>query len=480
MNVLSNLEPKSVFRFFEDLCAIPHGSRNTKAISDYCVAFAKERGLEHYQDQDNNIIIIKEATAGYENAPAIILQGHLDMVCEKEHDCTKDMDKEGLDLMVEGDFVTAKGTTLGGDDGIAVAMALAILDAKDIPHPRLEAVFTVDEEIGMLGAVSMDVSPLKGRQLLNLDSEEEGVFTVSCAGGNVTRCILPITRAPFAGRLLSITVGGLQGGHSGAEIHKGRGNANTALGRVLDAVRKETALRVVDLTGGAKDNVIPGRATAVVAVADADAALAACRAMDAVLKDELLVTDPGVFVTAEDGRADLAPMDEVSTGKVLCMLLGLPNGVQVMSADIAGLVQTSLNMGVLSTAADTFTASFCIRSSVASQKTMLVDRLTCLMEQLGGHVDVQGDYPGWAYQHNSPLRDLLVEVFTEQYGRAPKIEAIHAGVECGLFAGKMPGLDCVSLGPDMEEIHSCREKLHIGSVQRVWAFLVEVLARMQA
>ena len=174
MNVLSNLEPKSVFRFFEDLCAIPHGSRNTKAISDYCVAFAKERGLEHYQDQDNNIIIIKEATAGYENAPAIILQGHLDMVCEKEHDCTKDMDKEGLDLMVEGDFVTAKGTTLGGDDGIAVAMALAILDAKDIPHPRLEAVFTVDEEIGMLGAVSMDVSPLKGRQLLNLDSEEDG------------------------------------------------------------------------------------------------------------------------------------------------------------------------------------------------------------------------------------------------------------------------------------------------------------------
>ncbi len=233
MNVLSNLEPKSVFRFFEDLCAIPHGSRNTKAISDYCVAFAKERGLEHYQDQDNNIIIIKEATAGYENAPAIILQGHLDMVCEKEHDCAKDMDKEGLDLMVEGDFVTAKGTTLGGDDGIAVAMALAILDAKDIPHPRLEAVFTVDEEIGMLGAVSMDVSPLKGRQLLNLDSEEEGVFTVSCAGGNVTTCLLPIARAPFQGSALTITISGLQGGHSGTEIHKGRANANMLMGRLF-------------------------------------------------------------------------------------------------------------------------------------------------------------------------------------------------------------------------------------------------------
>ena len=468
MNVLSNLEPKSVFRFFEDLCAIPHGSRNTKAISDYCVAFAKERGLEHYQDQDNNIIIIKEATAGYENAPAIILQGHLDMVCEKEHDCTKDMDKEGLDLMVEGDFVTAKGTTLGGDDGIAVAMALAILDAKDIPHPRLEAVFTVDEEIGMLGAVSMDVSPLKGRQLLNLDSEEEGVFTVSCAGGNVTTCLLPIARAPFQGSALTITISGLQGGHSGTEIHKGRANANMLMGRLLQAVAAATEMRIVAVNGGLKDNAIPIKTQAQVLVADA-AAKAAAQEMGACFAAEYRVTDPNVAVSVEDAGEGEA-MDAASTKKVLCMLTCLPNGVQVMSADIAGLVQTSLNLGILTTEDS-------VRSSVDSQKEMLKARLSSLMEQLGGSVEFFGEYSGWEYLADSPLRDRLVAVFREQYSREPRIEAIHAGVECGIFAGKLPGLDCVSIGPDLFEIHTPRERMSISSVQRLWNFVLEVLKR---
>lgn len=475
MNVLSNLEPKSVFRFFEDLCAIPHGSRNTKAISDYCVAFAKERGLEHYQDQDNNIIIIKEATAGYENAPAIILQGHLDMVCEKEHDCAKDMDKEGLDLMVEGDFVTAKGTTLGGDDGIAVAMALAILDAKDIPHPRLEAVFTVDEEIGMLGAVSMDVSPLKGRQLLNLDSEEEGVFTVSCAGGNVTTCLLPIARAPFQGSALTITISGLQGGHSGTEIHKGRANANMLMGRLLQAVAAATEMRIVAVNGGLKDNAIPIKTQAQVLVADA-AAKAAAQEMGACFAAEYRVTDPNVAVSVEDAGEGEA-MDAASTKKVLCMLTCLPNGVQVMSADIAGLVQTSLNLGILTTEDSVVRASFCVRSSVDSQKEMLKARLSSLMEQLGGSVEFFGEYSGWEYLADSPLRDRLVAVFREQYSREPRIEAIHAGVECGIFAGKLPGLDCVSIGPDLFEIHTPRERMSISSVQRLWNFVLEVLKR---
>ena len=277
MRVLENLEPKSVFRFFEEMCAIPHGSRNTKAISDYCAAFARERGLEYHQDDSNNIIIVKAATPGYENAPTVILQGHLDMVCEKEPGCPKDMDREGLDLLVEGDFVTARGTTLGGDDGIAVAMALAILDANDIPHPRLEAVFTVDEEIGMLGAVAMDVSPLQGRQLINLDSEAEGVFTVSCAGGNVSTCRLPIARAPFQGQALTVTVSGLQGGHSGTEIHKGRANANMLLGRVLQAMAAPCDLRIAAVDGGLKDNAIPIQSTARVLVSDAGAARAATR-----------------------------------------------------------------------------------------------------------------------------------------------------------------------------------------------------------
>lgn len=438
MNVLSNLEPKSVFRFFEDLCAIPHGSRNTKAISDYCVAFAKERGLEHYQDQDNNIIIIKEATAGYENAPAIILQGHLDMVCEKEHDCTKDMDKEGLDLMVEGDFVTAKGTTLG--------------------------------------AVSMDVSPLKGRQLLNLDSEEEGVFTVSCAGGNVTTCLLPIARAPFQGSALTITISGLQGGHSGTEIHKGRANANMLMGRLLQAVAAATEMRIVAVNGGLKDNAIPIKTQAQVLVADAAAAKAAAQEMGACFAAEYRVTDPNVAVSVEDAGEGEA-MDAASTKKVLCMLTCLPNGVQVMSADIAGLVQTSLNLGILTTEDSVVRASFCVRSSVDSQKEMLKARLSSLMEQLGGNVEFFGEYSGWEYLADSPLRDRLVAVFREQYSREPRIEAIHAGVECGIFAGKLPGLDCVSIGPDLFEIHTPRERMSISSVQRLWNFVLEVLKR---
>lgn len=476
MGILSNLEPKRVFEIFEEMCAIPHGSTNTKAISDWCVAFGEKLGLEHYQDEANNVILIAPATPGYEDAPAVILQGHVDMVCEKEAGCAKDMDKEGLDLFVDGDLVGAKGTTLGGDDGIAVAMALAILDAKDIPHPRLEAVFTVDEEIGMLGAVSMDVSPLKGRQLLNLDSEEEGVFTVSCAGGNVTTCLLPIARAPFQGSALTITISGLQGGHSGTEIHKGRANANMLMGRLLQAVAAATEMRIVAVNGGLKDNAIPIKTQAQVLVADAAAAKATAQEMGACFAAEYRVTDPNVAVSVEDAGEGEA-MDAASTKKVLCMLTCLPNGVQVMSADIAGLVQTSLNLGILTTEDSVVRASFCVRSSVDSQKEMLKARLSSLMEQLGGSVEFFGEYSGWEYLADSPLRDRLVAVFREQYSREPRIEAIHAGVECGIFAGKLPGLDCVSIGPDLFEIHTPRERMSISSVQRLWNFVLEVLKR---
>lgn len=479
MAILEHLEPRGVFRFFEEMCAIPHGSANTKAVSDWLMAFARERGLEAYQDQLNNVIIIKEATAGYENAPAVILQGHMDMVCEKAPDCEKDMEKEGLDLAVDGDTVYARGTTLGGDDGIAVAMALELLDADDIPHPRLEAVFTVDEEIGMLGAVGMeDVSMLRGRRMLNLDSEVEGVFTVSCAGGNLTKCTLPVRRETFGAEFLTVTVGGLRGGHSGVEIDKGLGNACMLLGRVLTACGRETALRLVSVSGGLKDNAIPREASAVVAAADAREIRAVCARLDAELKNEYRTTDPEVFVSVRDGGAGL-PMDEDSTRRILAFLTCAPNGIQAMSADIPSLVQTSLNLGILTTGDETVDASFCVRSSVDSQKQMLVERLECLTETLGGSVGVFGDYSGWEYRSDSPLRELLVEVFTEQYGHAPKIEAIHAGVECGIFAGKLPGLDCVSMGPDLTEIHTCRERLHIASVQRLWAMVLETLKRMK-
>lgn len=352
MNVLEQLEPKSVFRFFEEMCAIPHGSRNTKTVSDWCADFARARGLEYHQDRDNNIIIIKEATPGYEAAPPVILQGHMDMVCEQTADCQKDMSREGLDLAVDGDFVYAKDTTLGGDDGIAIAMALALLDAEDLPHPRLEAVFTVDEEIGLLGAASIDVAPLKGRQMLNLDSEAEGIFTVSCAGGNTSACRLPLTRAPFDGAGVTVAVGGLTGGHSGAEIHKGRANANVLMGRILRAAARRTELRLLRVDGGLKDNAIPVACTAQVVAADPQAVLDAVREMEAALNNEYRATDPALWIRAEECAPAEQPMDERSTRRVLCMLSCLPNGVQAMSAEIHGLVQTSLNLGILATGED--------------------------------------------------------------------------------------------------------------------------------
>lgn len=476
MPVLERLEPKGVFRFFEEICAIPHGSRNTRAISDWCVKFARDRDLEFYQDEAENVIIIQPATAGYETAAPIILQGHLDMVCEQTADCSKDMSREGLDLAVEGDSVYAVGTTLGGDDGIAVAMALAILDDPSIPHPRLEVVLTTDEEVGMTGAAALDVSPLQGRQLLNIDSEEEGVFTVGCAGGSMTTCTLPVTRESFAGEGLEITISGLSGGHSGVEIHKGRANANLLLGRLLRAAAEGAELRLVSVEGGLKDNAIPVAAKTIAVVQNCAAAAAAVEALAAELKNEYRMTDPTLEITVTKQTAEL-PMNLESTRRVLCLLACAPNGVQEMSRDIPGLVQTSLNLGILATTEKQVRASFCVRSSVSSQKRMINDRLRCLTEQLGGTVSISGDYPAWEYRPESPLRERMLEVFRQQYGREPVIETIHAGVECGLFSDKLPGLDCVSIGPDLTEIHTPREKMSISSVQRVWAFVLEVLKR---
>ena len=477
MAVLEHLEPKNVFRFFEEMSAIPHGSFNTKAVSDWCVAFAKERGLEHYQDEANNVIIIKEASAGYESAEPVIIQGHLDMVCEKAADCAKDMATEGLDLAVDGDWVYAKGTTLGGDDGIAVAMALAALDDDSLPHPRLEVILTTEEEVGMEGAAALDVTPIRGRKLINIDSEEEGIFTVSCAGGVRTGCILPVSREAFDGSVLSVSIGGLSGGHSGVEIHKQRGNADMLLGRVLRAVSKAADMRLICAGGGLKDNAIPAESGAVFAVKDSAAAVAAVEAVSAAIKRELQTADPGVYVRVCPAEAEQLPMDEDSTKRVICLLTCAPCGVQTMSLDIPGLVQTSLNLGVLETAEDRVRASFSIRSSVASEKELIRDRLVCLVEMLGGSVSFSGDYPAWEYRKDSPLRDLMIEVYREQYGAEPQVEAIHAGLECGLLSAKLPGLDCVSIGPELRDIHTPRERMSVASVQRVWAFMLEVLRR---
>ena len=477
MAILEHLEPKPVFHFFEALCGIPHGSRNTRQISDWLVEFARSRGLDCARDERNNVIIRKAAAPGYADAAPVILQGHMDMVCEKAPDCALDMEREGLRLAVDGDTVYALGTTLGGDDGIAVAMALALLDDPALPHPPLECVFTVDEEIGMLGAQALDCSVLAGRRMINIDSEEEGIFTVSCAGGRVVQCTVPVRRAAFDGAGLRLEVSGLTGGHSGAEIHKGRANASILLGRILYALSKRTALRLCAVSGGLKDNAIPISAAAELRAADAAAAQALCGEMREALRGEYALTDPALEVTLS-GCTPAPAMDEDSTRRVLTLLLCAPNGVQAMSPDIPELVQTSLNLGILQTGAEAVEAMFCVRSSVESQKLLLTDRLECLSAGLGGKIEISGDYPGWAYRRQSPLRELMTEVFTEQYGRPPVVSAIHAGLECGLFSGKLPGLDCVSIGPDMRDIHTFRERLYIASVGRTWRLLLETLRRM--
>ena len=478
MAVLGGLEPQRVFHWFEEICRIPHGSGHTKALSDYLVSFAEKRGLAVRQDALGNVIMKKPATPGYESAPAVLLQGHMDMVCEKEPGCEKDMDTQGLDLAVDGDTVYAVGTTLGADDGIAVAMILALLESEELPHPALEAVLTVDEETGMTGASGIDVSDLRSRLLINLDSEVEGIFTAGCAGGAMSRISLPVKREAFAGELCEITVSGLTGGHSGIEIDQGRANADVLLGRVLYAVSRAAAMRMVSVAGGNMDNAIPTTATAVLMVESREEAAAACRAMEAVFRREYAVADGNVTVEISPLQAGPLPMDADSTRRVLTLLQCAPNGVQEMSREVEGMVQTSLNLGILTTTEGGVQASFCVRGNINSQKEMLLHRLELLGEALGGTYSVSGVYPAWEYRADSPLRSLMSEIFAEQYGHAPTVEVIHAGVECGLLADKLPGLDCVSIGPDLTQIHTPRERMHIASVRRTWALVTETLRRI--
>ena len=480
MAVLAQLEPEEVFHWFEVICGIPHGSGDTGRISDFLVDFAQKRSLKYRQDRSNNVIIWKDASEGYEDSEPVMLQGHMDMVCEKEPDCDIDFSGDGLRLKLEDGIISADGTTLGGDDGIAVAYALAVLDADDIAHPPLEAVFTVDEEIGMLGAAALDCSDLKSRIMLNLDSEDEGHLLVSCAGGVTAEAHLPVQKAAVTGRKARLVVTGLQGGHSGVEIDKGRGNACQLLGRTLYELKQKCDYRLNGMKGGLKDNAIPREAEAELILLEKDGEKV-IRAMEQVYQKEYSVTDPQVkllWEEEEDPESQTA-MTEEATAKAVTALVNLPGGIQRMSFDIPGLVQTSLNLGIMRTDDTEISFSFSVRSSVGTEKAELVQRIRCLMEALGGSVSCTGEYPAWEYRQESALRDLMVQIYEEQYGEKPLVEALHAGVECGLFADKLPGLDCVSFGPDMDDIHTTKESMNVDSVRRTWKYVLEILKRLK-
>lgn len=482
MAVLENCEPKRVFHYFEEICGIPHGSGNTKQISDYLVSFAKEHNLESVQDEMNNVVIYKPATEGYEASPTVILQGHMDMVCEKRPDVEHDFTKDGLKLSTEDGYVSANGTTLGGDDGIAVAYMLALLESTDIPHPALEAVFTVDEEIGLLGAEGLDCSVLKGRRMINLDSEAEGSLWVSCAGGLAANTHIPVRRVEAEGMILQIKICGLMGGHSGAEIDKNRANANILMGRFLYGMKKLYDFELIHLAGGTKDNAITRECTAQILVDGENISDILEYALDTQkkLREEYAGTDEGITIQVENqGTGKEMVLHPSSRERVLFFLVNTPWGIAKMSGTIPGLVETSSNLGITELKEDEFLAVNSIRSSVGAARDALSDRVEYLTEFLGGEYVVEGAYPAWEYRKDSPLRDRMVDIYEKMYGKKPEVVAIHAGLECGLFYEKMDGLDCVSLGPDMKDIHTSEELLSIASTERVWNYLLEVLKNLK-
>lgn len=479
MAVLSQLEPRSVFSFFEAICSIPHPSGHEGKLADYLVSFAQARGLEYYRDRLHNVILIKPASPGYELEQPLILQGHLDMVCEQDPGREIDFEAQGLELLVEDGYVTARGTTLGGDDGIAVAMILALLDDDRIPHPRLEAVLTVCEEVGMQGAAAIDLSMLQGRKLLNLDSEEEGQMLVSCAGGCRVDCRLPLERTEVAGQLYTLSVTGLTGGHSGTEIDKGRANACRVLVWTLVELGRQLSFHLLWLEGGNKDNAIPRAASAQIVLSGRligalSAALERCRR---TLCQQFGKTDPQLNLQlTSQGQGCYNVLTADCAQRALLLIHYLPNGVQAMSEAIAGLVETSLNLGVLRTQSDALKLCLSVRSSVLASKNALKEQLAQALTAVGGSVCFSGDYPPWAYREDSPLRADLCKVYRAMTGREPQLTAIHAGLECGLLSEKLPGMDAVSIGPNIKEIHTTQERLEIASVQRTWDFLLQVLA----
>ncbi len=461
---------KSVFDFFVEFSRVPRGSTHTSAIAEYLCNFARVRGLKYRRDEHDNVVIKKPATAGYENRPTVILQGHTDMVLAENEECRIDMLKDGLELYVDGDFLRARGTTLGGDDGVAMAYALALLDSKDIPHPAIEAVFTSDEEIGLLGAVGLDTSDLCGRLMINIDSDAEGIFTVGCAGGMRVDIKLPVKRSVSAKEAYTLKVSGFKGGHSGVEIDKGRRNAIKAL---ADGLMLVPNISVVSMAGGNADNAIPRSAECTFIAGDISSI-----DFEGELKKLYGDIENEMVISLVSCEGDFLGLDLPSSAAALSLIKECPSGVIRMMADIEGLVETSLNLGILSLGEDELEISFSVRSAVGAEKEKLAERLQEIAVAHGADFGRYGEYPAWEYRRDSHLRDTMCQVYRDMYGKEAHVMTIHAGLECGIFSDKLEGLDCVSIGPDNYDIHTTEERLSISSTVRVWEYLLEVLKKV--
>ncbi len=479
MDILKGYKPENVLGYFEQITRIPRGSGNCKEISQFLVDFAKSKNLEYYTDELLNVVIKKPATKGYENGQTVILQAHMDMVCVKESDCTKHMTKEGIDIFVDGDLIKAKGTTLGADNGVGMAMILATLEDENMEHPAIEAVFTSDEETGMYGAEAVDGSLLKGKMLMNLDTCDEDVITVGCAGGSTGHVDLPVKREKYSGKAYAINIKGLAGGHSGLEIIKGSANSNKLMGRLLFEIMTNVDMRIISFDGGVVDNAIAADTIAVVACADKTKLSKICDDMKKTFKHEYADTDPNLDITLKEACAELFPMDNATTQKVVLYSNLIPNGVVRMSTAIKDLVQTSLNLGRVIT--DKEKVSFChgIRSSVYTEREMLESQLNNMAMFLGAELQISDAYPGWEFAKESKLREIASEVYETIYNKKPGIEAIHAGLECGYFVDKIPGLDCISISMDLKDEHSPKEQVSIASIQRVWNLVTGILKKIK-
>lgn len=475
MNKLSGLGNDRVFHYFSEISRIPRGSGNSAKISEYCVSFALSHGLKHFKDDFNNVIIYKSASPGFENSEPVILQGHLDMVCQKTPESDFDFDNDPIEIYVEGDFIKARGTTLGADNGIAVAMILAILESDEYAHPPIEAVFTVDEEVGMLGALKLDMSKLHAKRMINLD-EEQDVVTVSCAGGSDFTAILPASRTKMHGTLIALSINGLKGGHSGIEIDKGRVNADTAMGRLLDAIAQSVDFGIISVNGGDKSNAIPSMCRAELCVSDTEKFLSAAEEEIRILKEEFSSRERGFNVDiAVKDEGDRYVIVKKDSSALISALITAPNGVIDMSPDISGLVETSLNLGILKTESDCIRLGFSLRSSKKSARKFQERRLKALFSNPGGRFEISGEYPSWEYNKDSKLQAVFSEVYEKKNGRKPQITAIHAGLECGVFFSAIEGFDCIAIGPDISGAHTTEEKLSISSTCRLFDILTDTL-----
>ena len=478
MGTLSSLNPEKVFAFFEKICSIPHGSGNCAALSAFIADFAKQRRLDFAVDAEQNVLIRKPASPGYEKYETLILQGHLDMVCEKDPELEFDFAKDAIQPYIDGDDIKARGTSLGGDNGIAIAMMLAILDDDTLHHPQLEMLMTVDEETSMDGAFGFDCAQLRGHRLINLDSEYEGVLMCSCAGGVDVVCNLPVLREEKEGCRLTLTVAHLRGGHSGVEIDKGRANANILMGRLLFRLQNELPLGIAEYCGGSRVNAIASHAEAEILIEKSR--LTECeehiKQMEAIFRKEYHASDPDISVNLKLSESGCFPvLDEASAARMISLLLILPDGMQEMSAEMPGLVQTSCNLGAASLQESAFTFTSSIRSCMETKKMMLAEKIMRIVVLTGGSAALEGDYPGWSYQPDSRLKETLINAYQKVCGIKASAEAVHAGMECGIFAAGIPNLDCVSIGPTMGDVHTPQEHLSISSVQRTWKVLLTAL-----